>query len=419
MTKHRVREQSGSFDPERIRQNMLDGANPLGKIIGPTLAELLKAERLGPLPPQTKECWDAFEPIYRLSKSKDVGKKLIEAGIDREAGLFLTSDTHGNLLRRFVVNTLFAQMIDDAVVAKTPAEQELKRDFVGYHRLASWSRFVTNYYKAELSDEVLRNFSARHPSENILNDRDFARNFLHGFRGKGKYAGARKEFFYELASTAYGVASRFKETHARLIGPDYTAAKERFLTDPGHAFSLGDLKFFFDVTNEVEASKIPPFVRPVAVLLAEDDPGDALWRMNLKDVKNFSSISPKVPQDANEEEGIITTADRAYDVMCEYMDAQKKVEPSPVPIVVADIELLPVAGGMKNGLELVRKLHERYPEAVIRIVYSSNPAAYQDEVEQLLRDGVIDGWHDKNKFGAKVFTESTNEILKSNRVPKK
>ena len=74
-----------------------------------------------------------------------------------------------------------------------------------------------------------------------------------------------------------------------------------------------------------------------------------------------------------------------------------------------EVDLLStVYGG--EGIELVRKMHKEHPDAIILMVYSSNPGAY--DLESLRDEGVISGAWDKKEFKPHHMINTINEELK-------
>lgn len=189
-----------------------------------------------------------------------------------------------------------------------------------------------------------------------------------------------------------------------------------FYTDPHHTFNAGDhLGWVLDSLNrqcKIKPIKgIPPLDREVALMIVEDNPFHTTWAELLDGVENLSRYVPDdklksgdMTTAEDESRGYYRTAERALSVIGGNIRRGGKIP----DVLLADIEL----GEGMNGIQLVKELHRRYPDAIIMMMYSSNPGPYVEEIERLKTRGVISGsWHKKD-FMPEKFVNAINQELR-------
>lgn len=385
-----------NINPAEIREQILAGKTRFGRFIKPLV------EQLTALPPgKQKENMQTLELVYGFVKGRE--KDLAGIGFSREDSLFLVTDPVGALIRRPVVHTHFAQGMEEQLTATEPDERKLKAVFVKGLRANAWSRFVAD--EAGIRGRI----KAKYPSEEVFVDyMENASRFEELMTECPVYA-------YGMVRQAVDAAIGFYNRYAKPIEADYFRDKEGpnppvFLTDPGHAFGVkADLNLYDAYADHLRMHDYMSvgdlkLVGEASFMLVEDNPPHTTWAKLLGDVKKLSFFKPAEGFESADERtrayearGVYSSAERALEVM-----DSNGVVPN---VVLSDIEL----GSGMNGIDLVRKLHEEHPDAIILMVYSSNPGAY--DLKSLRDEGVICGAWDKKEFKPHHMIETINEEM--------
>jgi CheY-like chemotaxis protein len=379
---------------------VLAGKTEFGRFIQPL------AQALFDLPNEEQtESMQTLELIHDFIKGRE--KELSAIEFTREDSLFMVTDKVGSLIRRPIIHTHFAQQMDDQLIAEGDDEGELKDVLVKGLRANAWSRFVAE--AAGIRDKI----GERYPNEAVFVDYIENANQFEQLMDKNPVCA------YGLVRQAIVSAGEFYEKYAKPIEDEYFLDKELatelgqpkvFITDPGHAFGVkADLNLYeayvstFRTHDQVAIGSME-LVKQASFMLVEDNPPHTLWAKLLADVKNLEYFKPPTGEESGdestrryEERGVYSNAERALEVMDKFG--------KPPDVLLSDIELGP---GM-NGIDLVRKLHKEHPDAIILMVYSSNPGAY--DLDCLRREGVISGAWDKKDFKPHHMINTINEEL--------
>jgi len=387
------------FDPADIRQRILDERTALGRFIKPL------AQKLVELPPDRQtESLETFGLIHGFLKEKDL------SGLEftREDILFLLADRVGDLMRRPVLELAFAHMVEKEVKAESDTETRIKDSALRRLKASAWSQFVANERnRPGLRDKILK----EHPGEDIwVDDKQWVREFM----------GLVKEnpiFAYGMIKMTAKLADDYDETNTPKASSDYMAhglgGRVHFYCDPEHAFNVGvSVRFTGEAVKKAlgVGEKLPALVKEASLMLVEDNAAHRLWAETLDDVKGLSRYAPQEGILAdhpltreNEGRGCYDSAERALEVI----EGNIGCGGHKPDIVLSDIELL----GEMKGTQLVREIHRRYPNAIILMLYTSNPERFRDDIQGLVEEGVISGSWNKKDFTPHKFVEAVNKQL--------
>ncbi|MFC2162940.1 response regulator transcription factor [Candidatus Altiarchaeota archaeon] len=393
-----------ALDPKAFRQHIMSGKTEFGRFIRPVVEKLAALGDAG-----EKESMQTLDIVYKAIKGRE--KELSQIEFTREDSLFMVTDKIGNLLRRPVIHTHFAQKMEDELTAVEPDEKALKSVFIKGLRANAWSRFVAE--EAGIQDQI----KAKYPDEEVFVD------FMENAKGFEEATAKVPVYSYGMVREAVGHAGEFYAKYAKPLEAEYDAEREQagqdkdkraFLTDPGHAYGVKADLNLYDVYSDLSTHDYTmisrmELVREASFMLVEDNPTHTLWTRLLGKVGNLSYYKPPAGSEskaesarAYEDRGVYSNAERALEVM----DAAGK----PPDVLLSDIEL----GSGMNGIELVRKLHKERPDAIILMVYSSNPGAY--DLESLKKEGVISGAWDKKNFKPHDMIKTINEELGKRKI---
>lgn len=376
-----------------------------GKLIRP-LVEQLKA-----LPPEKQtESLETLKPIHDFVKNH----RLPDTELTKDDVVFLITNKVGDLIRRPLLHTYFAQTLEDGIKVESESEKKVKDILVKAMGSAAWSKFAQ---EPELADRI----AAQYPDGGVLVDYT---------RLTGEFSEAIKKTpmsSYLILLQATNLAERFHQDHAPQLYDDYnrwseldpSEQKYRYYTDPDHPFSQGfDLMFARQQIQQDlgldQTIKLPALVREASFMLVEDNPLHGLLADVLNPVENLVKYAPREEDKAAnpliqeaESKGLYASAERALEVMYNRVGGGG-VAPD---VILSDIELL----GEMNGIRFVRGVYGRERAAgrnpMILMLYSSNPGPYLAEIEKLKGEGIIMGsWHKKD-FSPEKMIEAVNEEL--------
>lgn len=150
--------------------------------------------------------------------------------------------------------------------------------------------------------------------------------------------------------------------------------------------------------------------RQASLMVVEDNPLHALMFHNADKIENLSvyplsynSESENTLDKLREGQGIYTKAERALEVI----EVHVKEGAKPPDMLLTDVEL---AGSMK-GTQLIREIHERWPDVVSCMIYSSDVKRYEGEIGELKEDGLIIGSWYKGDFSLDGMVDMVNPKL--------
>jgi len=391
------------IDPAELRDRILKGESEFGRHVKPLVEKLVE------LPPERQtESLETLKLIHGFIREN--GVPVME--LTREDILFMLTDPVGNLIRRPMLHTMFANMLDEKLKAEGTSDRLVKDRFLAFLRPAAWSRFVKT---TELTQEIKKAY----PEGEVWVDYPKRiEEYRAAIRGNPMSA-------HLMLVEAHRLAIRFREENVVKVMEDERRQargelKVEFCTDPSHAFNQSmDLMFAHSyVAKDLgmgEHIKMPALLKPCTFMLVEDNPLHALLADVVGQAQGMTMYKPTEGLAAHEEltgrweeGGVYTSAERALEVIYGNVGGGG----TPPDIILSDIELL----GEMNGIQFVREVYDREKAAgrnpMILMVYSSNPGPYMGEVEKLKADGIIVGsWH-KNDFRPERMIETVNEELK-------
>jgi CheY-like chemotaxis protein len=394
-----------TLKPEDIRQRILSGETAFGRLIKPLVEELVK------LPAQMQaENIESFRIIFDSLKGRTIPKM----ELTREDILFMITDPAGNLIRRPILSLLIAERLDEELTAQGPAEQRVKDLLIKPMKASSWSRFVNK-------PEAVTQIRQEYPGEEVYVDQ---KQIAYDFRAAIKECPTTSGLMVRKANE---VAVSWMKDNVKKVDGDFKQLmnipfadrKVKFITDPDHAFNQHmDLKFaMFYVDADLgmgDTLKLPPLVREATFMLVEDNPLHAMMVDVLGTAKGLQRYSPaREVEDPlireAEARGHYSSAERALEVIEGNIGGGGK----PPDVILADIELL----GEMNGIRFVKEVHRRETAAgrnpVILMLWSSNPRMYRDEIDGLVRSGVVAGsWNKKDARPEEIIGTINNELMK-------
>ncbi len=388
-----------SYDFEAGVRRVVEGETGFGRFIKPLI------DRLNNLPADRRtENLETFKLIYGFLK----GKSLARLEYTQDDVVFMMGDDIGNLIRRPILNSWYADQVDAAIEGRTDAEGEIKSMMGRYLRASGWSRFV--------QDPTLRDtLSKDYPGDVYVDTLTLSRDLNVKMEEAPLFSVA-------LAEAAFRICRENMDRYGKPNGAVWEAEREaakrsgrpfRFHTDPGHMFNagtnMGNKKALIEMKCLGRQSSMPPFRRETEFMLVEDNPFHFVWADMLDAVGNTVRYAP--PKGAESQEPMVVAQEsRGY-----YMSAERALEVMekrgrPPALLLTDIEL----PGM-NGIELIRRLHDRETASggkpIIAAVYSSNVYPYEDELGRLTADGMIVGaWH-KARFNVRDMIDAVNREI--------
>jgi len=201
---------------------------------------------------------------------------------------------------------------------------------------------------------------------------------------------------------------------------DYGRA--RFYSDVGHAAAVGmDIRVMCCVAENLLDERLKTgrkirLGRDSSLMVVEDNPLHHLFFQGAYEAKNLRLYAPNKKKEPTfvvdpvvdrMYTGFYQSAEDALRIIDENVASGGK----PPDFIITDIEL----AGRMNGIELVRKVHEKYPKTVVFMVYSSNFERYVRETESglpnlLQEDYLIGGWN-KADFTFEKAVDVMNERI--------
>ncbi|MBM3309809.1 MAG: response regulator [Candidatus Altiarchaeales archaeon] len=399
----------------------------LGKIIAPVVENLarLKSE-------EQTFTYHTFKTVYESLKDAELsGVELTEE--DRR---FLVKTRVGELLRRVILHGIVAQRVDREIKTETNEEREIKAAILTPLYGARWSKWVTN-------PEVLPQILKEHKDEGVFVHIEEAVRPLTGrLEAPRETAAARAAMEEEIAikvvlkdgevfdtalqkdcnfanlalGNALKIAENFVDSNdVEKLKREYDEGEGVFYSEPVHAFSVDvDLLALMSGAEKAFTAKGREKVllpREASIMVVEDNIIHRNFFMPLDCVENLKRYAPHqsdATTSLGEGHGYYKSAERALEVIDKHVAQGGK----PPDILVTDIEL---AGNM-TGLELVRRIKEKYPKVEIMVIYSSNIRLYKDRIDELENpkegEPVIQKSYDKRGFDPFKFLDFITEKLK-------
>lgn len=364
-----------------------------------------------------KESIETFKLIHPYVKGTDFSElELCKADL-----LFLLTTKTGNLLRRPVLHHVFAAKVDKEVKATTPEEQRVKDILLPVFRGSSWSQFVKSpffqqYVKKELSDDLI-----------YMNIEESSNSYHSAMR----QAVARSEMTTtDLLNQMQSVGNTFMDVNSNLIVDEFHAEERtpyhdrsvRFYSDAWHPFNqemdvnaiMSALQVEKMRQNKGVENFLPPLMREQSLMIVEDNPIHRMFFEGAKHVKNLKGYAPHEntkPEEGKSHRGVFEkygeypSAERALEVI----EGNVREGGKPPDLLMTDIEL----AGKKNGIELIRDVHRRWPKTVICMMYSSNVPFYQNDIDALKKDGlIIEHWHKQDFTLGSMIRRINKELEK-------
>jgi hypothetical protein len=403
----------------------------LGSVLQPLFRRFNELSRDGAIkePEVGKE---TFEAVYGFMKSADFS----EVQLTRQDMLFLLTTRLGELVRRPILHTLYAQQAAAEVDPGSKAGQKTKDMALALLQANGWSRFI--------QDEATRKHILQtHPNEGIFIDvaKETQRLTSQIAGGDDNQSDAKYAANDILTKTTDSLISEdltnstealnrlmvhgiaFKRKYELLIqSGDYK--KARFYSENGHAVAVGmDIRAMW---NHAEANIIEKTVSGKklklkakrTLMVVEDNPLHHLFFTKAEKTKRLTVYAPNKADDKSSivdfddlsmRQGFYKSAESALRTIDENVAAGGK----PPDYLITDIEL----AGTMNGVELVKKIHEKYPDTVVFMVYSSNMDRYMQDGESglsdlLAKDYVIGSW-DKSRFTFEQAVDVMNKDISS------
>jgi hypothetical protein len=329
--------------------------------------------------------------------------------LEKEDILFLLTHPIGQLIRRHVLNLIFAAELEAGLVARFPTEPGVAKQVGTMMSALAWSRFVQQ-------PEVLgflRSDEGQATREIVWLDLRHEVELLDLSLAESPIA---DQLSYEAITIGRSTGHRTR--YPGLVLPEYNSGKWRFYSDPGHAFDAsataqhmlrGCTKNRNNYVPAVEELRTLP--RSVVFAYVEDNPlyGFAIVRTLLSIAGLLPCVSA-LAQNEDERQGWFLTADRAWLVLLALDEARSALP----ELIFTDIE----TGGTLSGLDLLEKVacHPwqgpgRRPKMLV--TYSSNLPVYRERIERLVAAGMIyRAWH-KADFRVQTLVDALLEYLKA------
>ncbi len=401
-------------DIRRQTDKVMRGETEFGRRFNPLI------DQLTALPEdRQKESIETFKLIHPHLKQTDFS----ELELGKADLLFLLTTKVGNLLRRPVLHHTFTAKVDKEVKATTPEEQRIKDILLPVFRGSSWSKFVESpffqqYAKRELVEDQV-----------YMNIEKSANKFKSAMR---QAVAASETGTSDLLNKMHQIGVRFMDDNSKEIVDEFYAEENtpyhdrnvHFNSDAWHPFNQ-----FMDVqaimgSLQVEKKRqlkggqpfLPPVVREQSIMILEDNPIHHMFFDGMRHVENLKGYAPhekdQWPHDESlkrdsEQGGKYDSAERALEVI----QGNVRGGGTPPDLLMTDIEL----AGKKNGIQLVRDVHKRWPETVICMMYSSNVPFYQKDIDALKKDGLIlEHWHKKDFSLGSMIQRINRELEKTN-----
>ncbi len=386
---------------------------------------------------EKEENFGNFKTIFDFVKKHD----LHAVDLTREDILFLITTDAGNLLRRPLIHTKFAQHIEAEVNPSTEDGRRIKEIVMPYIRGAAWSRYIGK-------DAILQQIEREYPNDEVFVDvfqiaeevktqlkRDADRYSIGGTR-RSIGSAARSVQARQAADTAYTISratsgevldemmqvgKRYRQNRT-LASADWKRReteeelRDVFMTDPDHAFNHIDDVYAIAAYVEERymlrsGEENLSVLREVTLAVVEDNEIHRLLTANTElvgGIKRYNAPESMVRAEkrlrdweryAGEYEGYYSSGERLFDVI--------EAVGSPPDAVLVDQELR----GRMLGTDVVRELHRRWPNTVICMLYSSNPEMHKPEFERLRGEGIdVRIWH-KDGFRLSMMVEQINAEL--------
>ncbi|MFH0860097.1 MAG: hypothetical protein V1921_02755 [Candidatus Altiarchaeota archaeon] len=356
-------------------------------------------KKLNALPKEEQtESFKTFEMIYDFLRDK----RFPDMEFTRDDVLFLLTTDLGNLIRRPILHTCFAQQIEDEVKPKTGDAKEIMHTVMPLIRGQAWSRFIEK-------PDVLEEIKTKYPNEEIYVD--FWKNI------KKVSQDALSKSRVDFADIIWGmdeIAWRFRKKHTPLMSISDEDEYSRKMGEPvpcdiEHAFGQpGDINVIkYHATSSIKDSLKPtkPLIKSATLMVVEDNPLHQLFFFNAEEkIKNLTMYRPQKGNEAQdksqreqEDIGCYRSAERALDLI-----EQSGKAPD---LLLADVEL----AGKKTGIDLIREIHKRWPNTVICMIYSSDYNRYKNQIKELENAGLISGSWYKGDFNPDKMVDLVNK----------
>ena len=404
---------------------VISGATQFGERIQPLLREFNRLSKEGKLT-EGKHTPESFEAIHDFLKGRDFS----DIQFENEDIVFLLSTPIGDVMRRPFIHTVYA---DKAAKEVDPGSEIGKRvvdKALKIVKASGWSKFIDT---KECCDHILKH----HKDENIFMDVGEAVLDL-GDSMKDKVSSRLKGNIFEKdvgellnvdfveSSEALGRlqrhAKKFLDDNAAKM-PDNYLSQEKFYSDPGHAFAQAmDINAMcyeaeFRLHKRQSKSKLR-LKRKATLMVVEDNEIHQMFFNKKDDTENLSDYTPDEKGNVGDRldskirhDGFYVSAESALKTI----DDNVKKGGKPPDFVITDIEL----AGTMNGLEMIDRIHEKYPDTTVFMVYSSNIKKYSDDEsgklhETLAKNHVIGGWS-KQEFTFEKALAAMNEYIAKDR----
>jgi len=394
-------------DVEASVRRVMAGQTSFGRFIKPIV------DQLSALPEDRQR--ESLETLHIIRDFLD-DRDLRGLDFERDDVLFMMSNRVGNIVRRPILNSWYAQRVDNAIPAKDRGEQRFKDVMIRYLNAGGWSKFVdvpgVKDWARETGVQVHIDILA---VSSMVND-EMRRNPVYGV-GFFKKAIEIWNADQRKYATPHIADYEAENQLARAAGE-----KSRFETDPLHMFNAG-LKLESKLANIVyelsgkHGEDFPVLLRELTFMLVEDDPFHTGWADMLRYCKQIRRYTPPAALENPDPEfrkyesnGYYASAERALDVI----HASEK----PPGLILTDIEL---GRDQMNGIGFIERLWKEETDAgrkpMILAIYSSNPRPYQEDMERLRREGKIIGHYHKEGFDIRTLLQAVNEELKRREKP--
>lgn len=400
---------------------VVSGATQFGKRIKPLLDEV---NRLGEQGMERAEHNpQMFRAIYGFLKGRDMS----DIEFDRDDIVFLLSTPVGEVLRRPLIHNIYADKAQREVDPGSDIGMRVKDKALMIIRMSGWSKFVQN-------EESRRYIREHHKDEGILMDvAKESKEFSSQMANEGKYdlLGKTVDGFIredlvqstEAMGRLLDHGKKFYNTNSMKL-PSGWLYMDRFYSDAGHAFSqVMDIRAMLNHAEHrlyKKRGKGRLRLRERSTLMVvEDNEIHRFFLSRMEDTKNMIPYGKpydfkKRVMDHEEFEasrGFYPSAEKAIKAVEDTVARGGK----PPDFLITDIEL----AGEKNGMELIREVHEKYPETTLFMVYSSNLEKYKREtgggLDRLMEeDWVIGGWN-KRDFTYEAAVNVMNAKIEDKR----